>query len=548
MKTNYILSILSLALFLSLALVSASVSFTSAPTTITLTESTLSQSFNVTTNELVNFAFNNTNPSTLFSVALSPITSTNLTTITVSATSLPLGTNTYKFTINATNVTNSNDSITQSISVVLQNSSSPFCSGVSNPGRLVIDDIELNVLEGFGDEDDNYLYPLDKFEINFNVANDGNFDIKDIEISACIRDLDSSNPTKCIFDEEDMEISTDNFDLDSDDDQDITLTLTADPDNLKAGDTNYVIFLGAQGKVNDRDSSFNKNSTCTSDSLTDLEIRTDENFLIVSDIVTPDYAKCGDLIDLSAQLWNVGDEDLDKEDVYVLVYNQELGLRQTISLSSDLESMDKQTLNVNFKLPANAVAKTYGIEFSVYDDDFLGSNDIYQNSEDDEARYTALLTLGNCAPTEVKSALITAEFSAETPKAVIGNQVIIEATIKNTGNVAANYTVDVSQNGEWSTFTLDPKVVSLNAGESKKVSIYLDINNNAVEGDKEFLITATSASYSIAQKVQVALEKGITTDRIINNIKTNWVIYAIVLVNLILIIAIILVVRSLVRK
>lgn len=552
MKSKLITSILFASIFLvfSLAAVSANIAITSTAPTLTLTESSLSQSFTLTTNDLANLTV--TNPSSsVFSVSPMLNDSTNLTTFTVSTTAIALGVHSYTFTINATNSTNSTDFTSQTVNVILQNNSNPFCSGVSNQGRLLIDELELNVLDGFGDEDDDFLYPLDEVEITFNVENDGDFDVKDVEISACVRDLDSTT-LKCIFDEEDMEISLDSFDLDSGDDQDIILTLSIDPDKLNAGNTNYAIFVSAKGKVNDRDSSFNRNATCTSDSLTDLEIRTDETFVVINNIATSDTVKCGDLVEMSAEIWNIGDEDLDKDEVYVLVYNQELGIRQTIALTSDLESMDKQNLEVNFKLPANAVAKTYAIEFSVYDDEDMSSNDIYQNSEDDDARYTGLLTVGNCAPVSVKSAAISAgDFQTlnENVRPLLGRDTTFKLPIKNTGNIIANFTVSIIGNDAWSVATLDPTTFTSGVGETKNINLYLQIKPDVNEGNKTFSVVVKSeGAVLLTQEFSIPVEKGLTMERLLNHIKTNWVIYTIVLVNLILIIAIILVVRSLLRK
>ena len=69
-----------------------------------------------------------------------------------------------------------------------------------------------------------------------------------------------------------------------------------------------------------------------------------------------------------------------------------------------------------------------------------------------------------------------------------------------------------------------------------------------VEGDKEFTIKATYGEQVTEQKVALAIEKrAVTQDLIINHLKENWFIYVIAAINIILIIAIIAVVRSMMK-
>jgi uncharacterized membrane protein len=260
-------------------------------------------------------------------------------------------------------------------------------------------------------------------------------------------------------------------------------------------------------------------------------------------------AICGIDNTLNFKVANIGDTDQRK--IKVQVTSPSLGLDAYKLLTNMNEGDKAESVSFTVAIPNGIVEKKYSdIQVKVYydfNDDYVESDSRAYDTVN--AFMTSVNVQGtNCRSNSTKAVAISASFSPETPKAVIGNQVIIQATIKNSANLSADYTMTVDGNSAWSTSTIDPKTFTLAAGESKTVNVYLDVNSNAVEGDKEFTIIATSGTYSASQKVQITLEKGITTDRIINNLKNNWVIYTIILVNLILIIAIILVVRSLVRK
>jgi hypothetical protein len=544
MNTKLFTSFL-LTLVLALSLVSA-VSIT-LPGSLTLTQSATSGTITITTNDLANLSV--TSYPTGYLQVTNPTVMNNAKSFTFNVTALQIpsqsGSSTTAYiNITAVNATNATDTQTSTYSLTIKNTTTPLqCS--SNPGNLVISDSEFNII-GFGDEDEELFYPLDEVEYSFNVENTGNYDIENIEITACLWDVSEA---KCILKESKMDIDNDDFDLDSGDDIDVKISFQIDPSKL-SDNNDYVIYVAAKGEVNDKDApdSIDGNTTCHS-GYDNMEIRTDDAFVILSNIVVPDALSCTSNFEITADVWNVNNEDLDKDEVNILAINRDLGINQKFFLSDDLDSLDKQSLSFIFAPTIKPVAnKTYAIEFSIYSDDDFSDNDIYENQEDDEARFIALVKFDQCTPAETKTATITAEFSASTPKAVIGSQTIIEATIKNTGNAAATYTISLAGTSAWATSTIDPQTITLNAGDSKKVNLYLDINSDALEEDKEFTITATSGAYSVSQKVQVTLEKGITASRIINHLKTNWVIYTIILVNLILIIAIILVVRSLIRK
>lgn len=542
MKIQKLLLVLFASFLLSLAFVSAAgVTLSTNPSSLILTNGA-SGTVNVSSNDLVNITASDYTNLTVSSGANGVNSHVFTITPTMTLSAGQIVTRTINFTV--MNATNLSDKSSVLYTVTLKNSSSPLCSGV-NPGALKVSNIDVNTEDGFGSDED-YWYPLDQVSIDFDVESP-NYDIKDIEVTACLWDVSAS---ECIIDEGDMDVSDDNFDLDENDDTTITLTFQVDPDTLKEGNTDYVLYISASGKINSDDSNDNLD-TCASDSQDKIEIRTDEQFVVASNIEVSEPVTCNSAFDLSFDLWNIGDEDLDSDEVFVLISSSELGINQVVQLEKGIDAMESVQISESLKITRDVSTKTYSLTIEAYDDEHIGEKDIYQNAEDDDASWSVPVDVTSCSGSATGTAvnITNVELSDETPNAVIGSQLIVEATIKNTGSVAATYTIDVAGNSQWSNVaTIDPKTVTLNAGESKKVSVYLDLDNSATTGEKVFTIKASSGTVSTEQQVKVILEKGITSSAIINHFKTNWVIYTIVLINLILIIAIILVVKSIVSS
>ena len=190
----------------------------------------------------------------------------------------------------------------------------------------------------------------------------------------------------------------------------------------------------------------------------------------------------------------------------------------------------------------NAVAGLMVFIGSDYDED----DDSYDEESEEEFSAT-LRVAGNCHSYD-EDATITSEFDSETPNAVAGKQVIIKSTVTNTGDVETMYTLSVNGINDWATLaSIDDQVFTLAAGENKEVNIILNVDSNA-EGDKGFTIKTTYGENKITEhKVSLSISASNTQlTPFVDNVKSNWFIYVIILVNIILIIAIISVIRSMV--
>ncbi len=452
----------------------------------------------------------------------------------------------YETVLTATNETEN-----ESESLTLTFEQTPFYDA-GEDGRtedLDISDIDFNTIEGFGDDED-YWYPLDEVKIQFNVENKGDWDVEDIEIEACLWDEERG---KCIFDEDDMDIDDDKFDLDEGDDKDVTLTLKVDADELKEGNNDYTFYIKAVGKIDDSHAPDEVDGQETGDSDSQpIEIITDDKFVIIDDIeFQPNSVSCGETVELTAKAWNVGDEDLDDDEVYVWIYNKELGIDEVVEFDSGIDAMDYKKISFSFETPKDVEEGTYKIKLIAYDDEDLDDSDIFKtNEEEDEASYFKTIEIkeGSCVVEPQVSVFPSLESEVKA-----GGDLIVKATITNTGDELSLYKLNIANHDEWATLVnIEPSTIILDAGDSQDVLITFNINKD-VSGDKLFNIEVLSDDeLVITQPVSVTVEEqpgfnlpGITGNLISEN---NWYLWGIGALNVILILIIIIVALRVAKK
>ncbi len=412
--------------------------------------------------------------------------------------------------------------ITRTISV-----EASYCS-VGNIGELEIDKLDFTNLGKYGDDDEWYL--LSDIEAEVRVENTGEEDIDDIIVKWGLYDKDSG---KFLFDDEEK-----NFDLDDDERETLTIKFVLDPDefdeNFNEGD--FVFFVKAYSD------DLGESKQCASEKDSTIRIKKDKDLVVLDNIIlTSDSIPCNQFLEGKFNIWNIGNNE--EEDVSVIIFNEELKISETVKIG-DLDILeDKKSVPFSVKIPANAVEKSYVLNFRTIDDD----GDPFESDEDEISEFSSSFAVaGQCAGV-VTGLEITADYDPDTPEAVAGKQVIIKATLRNKGDKEVTYTVSVEGNSAWSSLSaIDPAQVTIPAGQSKDVNLILSVNKDA-SGDKDFTIKATSEGKTTEKIVRVPISSVPTQQvDIAEHLRQNWFIYLIILVNIILIIAIIVVIRRMV--
>ncbi len=425
-----------------------------------------------------------------------------------------------------------------------------FCEGVSNAADQELS-LEIEVTDGFGD-DEEYWYPFDEVELELEIEN-GDYDTENIEIKFCLYDETQGT---CVLDEGDVDISEDDFDLDEGDDIITRISFRVDPDDLKEGNTKYKIYLSAIGEIDDNDDNAEDDgvagdNTCVSIPA-EIEIRTGENFVIVDDIEIQETIQCGSSVTLTADVWNVGDNDMDDDEVYLWLFNEDLGINELIEFEDGIDAFEYESFVYTFEVPEGLQEKYYEIKLTAYDDDEYDEDDIYENSEDDEAEFNIIFKVeGNCGVTQ--SLAVSATLESE---AMAGEELIVQATITNAGDETATFDLDVSGYSSWAeSLDIEDESFTLDSGSSKDIALTFLVEKDA-EGNQDFDIEISSDGELVkTQPVQVSIEvKEGFWNRITGAVTSdgegsvNWYVWGIALLNIILIIVIIVVAVRIARR
>jgi len=530
-----VLGVLTLLTLLSFA--SATISL-STPS-ITLNQFSDTQTFTITNND----------PSNSVSITLSSqtitdskwnvatITFDNLTftipanlskTINVNA-SIPstfvLGTSSKSYVISEVGVPTNNVTLTINLRETL-------CTFKDN-GHLDVSIDDVKVISGFGS--DTTWYPLDEIEAKINIANNGNDTIRNIVVKWQL--YDTTTQKRVLKGEES------DFSLNDGDDKTVNVDFKLDSTSLKSGD-NYVFYVWATGKD---ESISGSPSTCVStnnleSNLGALDVTIDSHFVILDSLQLVGTASCGGEVQVSGKVWNIGDDD--ENDIYLKVFNTELGISQRIDVG-DIDSLESKDLLFNLALPSDAEeGKSYDITFLVYDD----SNSIFESDNGDKSQFTLPLSIatGSCS-TEVPVAVSASLESA----AISGKEFSVKATITNTASIKKTFSLELSDYTDWASLvSVDKTSVALEAGKSADVLIKLKVNEG-ISGNKNFNIVMKEGSKVLTQPVSVSVAgKGFSLNLtgLFAGLGGNTYLWAIGALNVLLVLIIIVVAVRVVRK
>jgi len=550
-KTFGLLSLSVLVLIMFMSAVSA-LTLSASPSTVALSNSSDSDTVNVSASELFNLTSSAYDTITITDAdghdtivtltALGVTDDISFIIFNVNLTSVDSNFNFGKyigaFNIGAVNSTNAID--TDSVPIIIE-FEKEFYEG-ANDAKLKILKFDFDVLEGFGDDED-FWYPLDEIEVEFRIDNSGDWDVENIEIEACLFDIDAE---ECVLDERDMEISEDDFDIDENDEQRVRLTFIVDPEELNVGNTDYTVFVSAVGTIDDSDAGVLDGEETGISYSKNIEIRTEESFVIVSDItLNPETASCGETVEFEADVWNIGDKNLDDDEVFLRIYNAALGIDETIEFSSGIDALEYEKIVFMFDVPSDIDEKTYVIDMAAYDDEDMDGNDLFETKENDEAEYSVFLKVeGNCAVDS--GVLISASLESE---AKAGKEMVISVLLTNTADITRSFTIQASGYDAWAELSELPGLLTINADSVGEALLKLDLKKG-ISGEQTFLVMVYSDNELIAtQPVSVNIESArpflgitglVTTD--------NAYLWGIGLLNIILIVIIILVAVRIARR
>jgi len=250
-------------------------------------------------------------------------------------------------------------------------------------GNLKIDIDDLSVVNGFGE--DNEWYPFDEIKAEIDIENNGNDKIKNIVVEFGL--YDKKNNKWIVKDEEEE------FSLNDDSEKSLEILFKISRlSRIDLENTNdYIFYIWVTGYDYE---TLDKTSTYD---LEDISLNIDSDFFILDNIQVPENSSCGKDIQITANLINIGSEE--QEDVYVLIYNRELGINQKVEVG-DIDSFDKKPLDVTLTLPTNITEKSYVFTMSVYNE----NDEIYESDNNDKSQFSSdTFKIYNCVSKQIES-------------------------------------------------------------------------------------------------------------------------------------------------
>ena len=271
----------------------------------------------------------------------------------------------------------------------------------------------------------------------------------------------------------------------------------------------------------------------------------DEGKFIAFDNIdlTPEEASCGDEVDLSLDVFNVGEDDQDQ--VKVTLVNDELNIDSSVEIKSDLEQGDKARVSFTFTIPNDAEDKTYSLKLS---SEYDYKNGLYRENSDES--FDVPFEVIGCSGSEDDGIPSTGSDSADisaslASDAVAGQDLVIKSTITNLRNSQSSFIVGAKGYQSWAELkSVSDRIVNLAPGASKEVTFTFAVKDN-VEGEQTFSIETLSGNNVDSQQVGVTIEP---SNQLGSLFKGNGLIWVIGAINLLLIIVIIIVAVKIARR
>ena len=532
-----LLTFASAAVTINLTSTSTSLSQSSGSFVISVTDS-VAENVNLTpiattdvNGKVINFSLN----------PVSPLVNPSNTSVTVSYT-VPSdyvfeSGKTYSVTLSSTNVAGTNTANPLVINFVSTSEPADLTACKLTSAKItdstIRDDLTISidktkVVKGFKGSEDTSWYPLDEIQIDILAENNGNEDMRNVEIAWALYDKTTGN----IINHDKLN----DFNLNSEKEKTVTIDFKLDEKVSKfKNNDEYVFYVWANA---DDKTTPDVTKICTSFS-EPIEIVIESDFVILDNIQTSGTISCGSSVQVTATAWNIGDTD--EDDVYVLVQSTDLGINQKVELGT-IDSFDSVPISLDLTIPTNAQqGKPYDLQLTVYNQD----GEPFTNTENKVSRTLVSLTPESGCTNEPQASITTALGSA----AEAGKDIVIKATITNNAITTKTYAISADGFTNWASLvSLDKTSLTLTAGQSADVTITLKANSD-VSGNQDINIVVTEGTKVLSKPFQVPVQKPVFgfTGAFLGG-DSNWYIIGIGALNVILILVIIIVAVRVVKK
>lgn len=418
-----------------------------------------------------------------------------------------------------------------------------FCSsGETLNGNLSIENVDWS---NSGEGSDNTWELLDEVEVEVKVRNNNNNNDVDAVVELGLFDSSGRNVANDLTFLSDSDSSDEKIDVNINDDDRETVTWRFKvPANFDKGEYRLAVkaYSDDAGESRDcRDSSSDLDNNFYQ--LVSVREASDKGrYVIVDDISMDSQVTCSQTASGQFTVYNIGKNDEDR--VRVLIRIKDLGINLEKEIISNMDKGDDKTLDFSFKVPSTASNGNHLVEFITQYD---YRNGVYREESDNS--FTTNFEVLGCSENlgtgsgGLTNTVIDARLGSE---AKAGKELVIVATIKNTGNEEARYSLSARGYSSWADLTdISPGSITVAPGDTQEVTFRMLVNDDA-QGRQSFDIQASQNGRTQVQEVEVQLSSSASGLSIFSS--DNYLIWIIGLVNLVLIILIIVVAVKLARR
>jgi len=255
-----------------------------------------------------------------------------------------------------------------------------------------------------------------------------------------------------------------------------------------AEESDYYLVIEALGTASDDDDDLIDGEDFLAIGIIEFEIkRPNTGEAVIKEVIMPDEFECGENIEASVTVYNIGDKELD--DVILSISNIDLGINVKTE-EFELNDDDEDTKVLTFEIPADAEEEAYLMTIKATFDG------------------TDTNTLTKTIAVECESPIVPAKaVSLSATSATIESDETAKFTItlRNPGKTSVDYTLLVS--ADWAEADVDPAEVTLDAGEETTAYIYLRPDSDA-EGTNTAKVSVYSGSDLVSeQTLRVTVEE-----------------------------------------
>jgi uncharacterized membrane protein len=420
-----------------------------------------------------------------------------------------------------------------------------FCEAGEKGGNLKISDVKIDN-RGTGKDDEWNL--LDTIEVEVQVDNDGNDDVKDVFVELGFFDSDGNNQVNDLdfaeSDSDDEEYDVGRINDGKDETVTFKFKVPADFDDgsYKLTVKAYSDDLGEDVECTDTASDLSDDNF---ESIS-VDRESDSGKFIAFDDVQfiPGEVTCGERVSMTFDVYNIGDEDQDQ--VKVNLRNTPLKLDESVEIRSDLDQGDSETINFDFVIPDGVTDGLYDLRLTA-DYDYKNGN--YRDNSDDETLFQLRLLGCGVGPGTPSERVAVISFNLESD-AMAGEELVVRTTVTSTKTTSDQFTISADGYDSWASLDdVSPTAFNLASGESRDITLTFMLDEDA-EGTESFEIEVMDSAGNVETRSVVIENIGGATGGAGAGFDfgDNTFLWIVGLVNVILVVLIIIVAVRVARR